>query len=59
MLAPWLGCCLAVVGSGCGGEAETGAAAGSLSLNLDLAGSAQVDEVWYNIAGNGMEPRSS
>ncbi len=54
----WLGYCLAciVVMTGCSSTTETGESMGSLSLDLELAGNAQIDEVWYNITGNGIVP---
>ena len=54
----WLGyglvCIVAM--TGCSSETSTGESTGALSLDLELARGAQIDEVWYNITGNGITP---
>lgn len=56
-LMTWLGVCLAgmLAASGCSNDSSDGPT-GALDLNLELAGSAQIDEVLYQISGNGMPP---
>lgn len=56
-LMTWLSVCLMgmLVTAGCSNDSSDGPS-GALDLNLELAGSAQIDEVLYQISGNGMPP---
>ena len=51
--------CLAIgTFSGCASETQDDAPSGSLTMNLQLPGSVEIDEVAYEVSGNGTVPRS-